>query len=433
MIIITKKQLNIISFIIILILICVFTINIYSNAVSEANIYLSSSKQVIDKEEEVEISININGNKTTAFTSYLYFDNTKFEFVSGPENINVIDNYIIYVWYDNTGGSSPKTLELGVFKFKAKQEGIADFVVQGEFYGGTGQELKTTFNNTKVQIGTEETKLEKMPKEEAGTNVEPNNALLQSLRLDLEGITPDFKENIYQYYITVENRVENIGVQAISQNPNAIINITGNTKLKNGLNNINIKVTSQDGTQTQNYAIQVTKTENIEAANTNLETLAIENVELTPPFTNQEINYKAEISKDIENLKILAIPENEAGTVTINGNTNLQEGENTVTIDVTAPNGFTKKEYTILIYKRNEQEEAAYIQTQEQNKQELENAYKIEEVSAQDTNQEEETNQVKEESTKPQTNTFYIFLVFILAAIIFIIYKLKHFKRKMKL
>ena len=397
---------------------------------SEANIYLSSSKQVIDKGEEVEISININGNKTTAFTSYLYFDNTKFEFVSGPENINVIDNYIIYVWYDNTGGSSPKTFELGVFKFKAKQEGIADFVVQGEFYGGTGQELKTTFNNTKVQIGTEETKLEKMPKEEAGTNVEPNNALLQSLRLDLEGITPDFKENIYQYYITVENRVENIGVQAISQNPNAIINITGNTKLKNGLNNINIKVTSQDGTQTQNYAIQVTKTENIEAANTNLETLAIENVELTPPFTNQEINYKAEISKDIENLKILAIPENGAGTVTINGNTNLQEGENTVTIDVTAPNGFTKKKYTILIYKRNEQEEAAYIQTQEQNKQELENAYKIEEVSAQDTNQEEETNQVKEESTKPQTNTFYIFLVFVLAAIIFIIYKLKHFKRK---
>lgn len=433
MIIITKKQLNIISFIIILILICVFTINIYSNAVSEANIYLSSSKQVIDKGEEVEISININGNKTTAFTSYLYFDNTKFEFVSGPENINVIDNYIIYVWYDNTGGSSPKTFELGVFKFKAKQEGIADFVVQGEFYSGTGQELKTTFNNTKVQIGTEETKLEKMPKEEAGTNVEPNNALLQSLRLDLEGITPDFKENIYQYYITVENRVENIGVQAILQNPNAIINITGNTKLKNGLNNINIKVTSQDGTQTQNYAIQVTKTENIEAANTNLETLAIENVELTPPFTNQEINYKAEISKNIENLKILAISENEAGTVTINGNTNLQEGENTVTIDVTAPNGFTKKKYTILIYKRNEQEEAAYIQTQEQNKQELENAYKIEEVSAQDTNQEEETNQVKEESTKPQTNTFYIFLVFILAAIIFIIYKLKHFKRKMKL
>ena len=429
MIIITKKQIYITSFIIVLILICVFSIVIYSNATAKANITLNSSKQIIENGEEVEISVNINGNKTGAFTSYLYFDNTKFDYISGPENTNLVDNHIIYVWYDQTGGTEPKTNELGVFKFKAKQEGIATFTVQGEYYSQVGQLLQTEFADVNVQIGKEETALEKQAREEKGTNTQADNSLLQSLRLGIEGISPNFAEDVFEYYITVENTINEIEVSAIPQNPNAVVSVIGNTNLKDGVNTINVQVTSQDGTQTKNYVIEVTKTGNIESANTNLETLAIENVELDSPFFSDQTNYKAEVSNTTENLKILAIPESEGATVDITGGNNLQEGNNIVTINVTAENGFTKKKYAVMVYKRNAEEETLYKQQQEENKQALEHAYEIAELNTQDENTvdntvaSDEENKQNEAENKNTNIIWYIVLGMVVVLMVVIIIK----------
>lgn len=365
-----------------------------SIATTTGTVYLSSDKQAIEINEEIEITLNIKDINTAVFTSYLHFDNTKLEYISGPENTNIVDNHIIYVWYDETGGSNAKQGELAKFKFKALQNGTATFTTSGEYFTEAGQQIDINFEGTQVQIGKEETKLQKEAKEEQGTDTTTNNSHLNALRIDVEGIVPTFSKVIYEYDLTIGNEINDIEVLAVSENPNATVEITGNHNLKQGLNDIIIKVISEDKTSESMYKISVTKTENAELANTNLETLAIENVLLNPPFYTNITNYQIEISNDTTNLNILAVPENEQGTVQIIGNENLQEGDNSISVIVTAPNGITTREYNISAYKRNQEEEQKYLEEQKGRLDKLEEAYDIEMHS--DTNEEEKNTEKNE-------------------------------------
>ncbi|MFR2534646.1 MAG: cadherin-like beta sandwich domain-containing protein [Clostridia bacterium] len=127
-----------------------------------------------------------------------------------------------------------------------------------------------------------------------------------------------------------------------------------------------------------------------------MEILAIENTLLTPPFDNQITQYNTQISNNITNLNILAIPENEMGTVQITGNEYLKEGNNTIIITVTAPNEITKRQYFVNVYKRNLEEETKYKEEEQKKEEKLEQAYEIEKTSTVTT--QENTNQVKEEN-----------------------------------
>lgn len=412
---------------IILILIFIFTcchfLN-FSYAINKGIIYLASNQEVIEKGDEVEITINIEDAKTAAFTSYLYFDNLKFEYISGPENANVIDNRVIFVWYDTMGGSGTKNGELAKFKFKAKENGFATFSVQGEFYSEVGQLIQTDFKETQVQIGKEQSNLQKQAEEEQGTSSQSSNATLQVLRLDKEGVIPSFNKETHEYYLTVSSDVQDIEVLAISENPNAMVEITGNTDLKEGLNLITIRVTSEDKMQSNTYTIEVTKTANLELANTNLEILAIENVLLNPPFDSYQTNYKAEVSNATQTINLLAVPENEQATVEVSGKENLVEGNNIVTAIVTAPNGFTKKKYQIEIYKRNIEEEEKY---QEQQKQKLEEAQKISELSINT----DEKEKIKTEDNE-QKGSIIIWIMIIIFVIVVSIVIFRYKKRNLK-
>ena len=81
----------------------------YSFAESKANVFLTSNKSTIRKGEEVEISINIENNKICAYDLNLYFDTNKFEYIKEDELSNLKDDHIISLWYDETGGSNPKS------------------------------------------------------------------------------------------------------------------------------------------------------------------------------------------------------------------------------------------------------------------------------------------------------------------------------------
>lgn len=395
-----------------------------SYASTTGTVYLTSDKEIVDNDEEIEITVNIQNISTAAFNFFLYFDELKLEYVSGPENTNVIENRIIFTWYDETGGNKAKTGELVKFKFKAKEEGTASFSIQGEFYSQIAQLIQTDFKETEIQIGKEKNNLQKQA-EEQGSDLQEDNANLQVLRLDREGIVPSFQKDIYEYYLTIPNDIQDIEVLAISENPNATIEITGNTGLKEGLNVINIKVSSENKSQNKIYTINVTKTKDLALANTNLEILAIEGVLLNLPFDTYITNYKTEIANDIESLNILAIPENEKATVIINGKDSLKEGENIIEITVTAPNGFTKKKYQIIVYKRNAEEEQEYSEEQELNKQNLEQAYEIEELSSN-----EETIQEENEDATKVNFTIGIVVLLVIASIVAIVFVKSKNKKK---
>ena len=392
-------------------------------AINTTKVYLSSDKQMLKKGEEVEITVNIEGMKTSAFNISLYFDPSKWEYVSHLENTNVVENRILYVWYDVNGGNNFKQGNLVTFKFKAKEEGMTTFSIEGSFYHSTGQLIQTHFEGKQIEI-TEEEKSLQNPIEEKGVNKDDNNANLQALRLDREGLIPNFQQQVYEYDITIPNEVNEIKIWAISENEKATVEVQGNTNLQEGLNDIRIRVISADKTQEKVYSIQVTKTNNLGLTNTNLEILAMEDVLLTPPFEASHTYYQAEVAHHKKDIHLLAVPEDERSIIEIMGNENLQEGNNLVTVTVTAPNGFTKRKYQVEVYRRNLEDEQKYQEQQKNNLEQLEEIVEIQEVNTHIT-------EVQENKTKEQNNKMIGKMIGIMViTIIFIVFMIVFFLNK---
>lgn len=402
-----------------------------SFAVETGAVYLQSNYEVVEKGQEVEITVNLKDNEVAAFDFLLYFDNTKWEYVSTLENVNIEDDHILYTWYDRTGGKTPKQGELVKFQFKAKEEGMTTFTINGQFYNSDGQLIQTEFEEEQVQIGRED-KLQSQMMENEGqqteeANTNKSNSYLQTLRIDREGLSPTFDKNIYEYYLTISNEVNEVEVLAISENSNATIDISGNTNLKEGLNTIKIKVISEDKKETKTYSIQITKTADISLANTNLEILAIEDTLLNPPFDANETQYTAEISKEIENLNVFAVAENEKARVNISGDKNLKEGNNTIEIVVTAADGFSKKKYVIEVHKRSQEEQAKYEEEQQSQNEKVEQAYEIEKTGGEDVRQESRDSKENDENGKRKSmNILAIVITAVVLAIVAGILWLKH-------
>ena len=402
--------------------------NVY--AITEGTVYLSCNKQSIEINEEVEVFVNIEGFYSDAYDFELYFDSDKLEFINenDNDNLNIIDNRIIYLWYDENGGIKEKTGNIKTFKFRAKSDGLATFSINGNFYTKKGQEVRTDFKELQIEIGKDETALQKQAKEEIGTSNDKANSKLQNLRLSIEGMVPDFNKDIYNYYLIVNENVNNIEVLTIGENNNSEIVITGNENLKDGLNEIEIKVISEDKTNNSEYIINVTKTNNIEDANTNLETLAIQDFLLYPSFDNNITNYNVEVSSTTDNINLLAIPEDEEASIEIKKGDTLQKGNNEVIITVIAKNNYTKKDYIINVYKRNNDEELKYQEEQKENQESLNEILEKTSITIQ-SNDKQENNK---EQNETRNSIFYIIGIILIFTIILLINKKLKNKSKKK-
>ena len=407
--------------IIIIVAISIFILISPKNTVLASNITIVPSVETVKEGQLFTVQINSNDLNIAALTMKIYYDSTKMEYIKENENTNALENSVIYTWVEENGGiENKKTEEIVELKFKAKEEGIASITANGEFFNANGENIEMNYGESKVQIE----KIEDEVEVESNNNINSDNAFLEVLRLDKEGIIPNFNKEVTEYYITVDNLVDNLQVTAIPENKEASVEIKGNNNLKNGINKIEIIVTSKDNTQKKVYNINVTRTENIDASNTNLETLAIENTTLYPEFYTDILNYKAEVSNDTKSLNILAIPEKISSQVIIEGNNDLKEGKNTITIKVIAENKITQKNYTIEVYKRNAQEEVEELQEQEEK---IEKANELTEekeqeeiINSEEMNIDKEIE--KESENQNQKNNIIILVTTIIILIIIIIY-----------
>lgn len=342
-------------FLIILIMISITSIAVESDGQTQDNIYLDISKSEVKSDEEFSFTINLANIGISAFDLNIYFNENLFQYVSGPENTNVVNGKIITSWYDETGENNAKqNCELVKYTLKAKEIGNELISVQGEFYDSEGNLVQRFTDGIEV-ITEEEGEIEKIEISET-SQTSDDNSKLEIMRLNQEGITPGFSPDVTEYYFLTKD-LNSLEITAIPQNANSEVIITGNTNFKEGLNTININVNSPDKTSVTNYKIYVTKTNNLEQANANLETLAIENVTLEPEFANDIYEYNTIVTNTTENLNILAIPEKQTANVQISGGSNLVYGNNEILINVIAENGYTKKEYKVNVYRRNEEEQ----------------------------------------------------------------------------
>lgn len=409
-----------------ILLLMIFNIPIISLAIEDDyqnNVYLQVANTEIKNGDEFSFTINLDNIHISAFDIQIYFNNELLEYISGPENTNVVGSKIITVWYDETGGENPKqNCELVKYTFKVKEIENEYIAIQGEFYNAEGIQVQS-FTDGIEMIANKETQTEMIDISEE-SEVTSNNSKLKNLRFNHEGITPVFSPDITEYYFLTED-LSTLEVTAIPENTKSEVDVTGNTNFQEGLNTIQINVTSPDKTSKTQYTIWVTKTKDLEKANANLETLAIENVIIEPEFTNDIYQYDAIVSNTTENLNILAIPEKLNAKVEIVGGENLQFGNNEIHITSIAENGYMTKKYKINVYRRDEEEQRIADEEQQLNIQKLNTI-----LEKQD---EEEQSQSENHVIKNMKENIWfviIYLIFTIIIVIFVVYKIRKNKKR---
>lgn len=215
---------------------------------------------------------------------------------------------------------------------------------------GTEEKSEDIISNTEITNISEEDDLKEIVKQQETTSIQvvnkSNEARLKNIKVNVEGLAPKFDKDILEYYLNVDLSVNQIKITAETLDSKAIYSVSGNKNLKKGDNTVTIQVTAEDGTK-ETYYIYVTKVEDLESVNAELETLEIKGFDLSPSFKSDIYNYKLDINEYIKKINIKATPHNENASVEIEGNTDLNYGENTIKINVTAEDKKTVKTYTI--------------------------------------------------------------------------------------
>lgn len=379
---------------------------------AKTSVQLKTDYSKINVGEQFDISVEITGDKVSAIDMDIYFDSNIIEYISGPENTNLVDGRIKLSWFDeNAEGKT--NFSLGNFVFKQKQDGRTNISIKGNCYNEFGDLIETEFKNLQIEKIEDNIQSKIIAEQEVGTSTDTNNALLKFLRTNQEEIIPKFEASINEYYLTTNTDINKLDITAIPENPNSKVEIIGNENFKQGKNIVEIKITSSNLQVVNSYKIFVTKTKDLEKSNVNLENLAIENTILYPSFDTTVTEYKIEIEPNIEKLNILAIPENSKATIDIKGNELLKTGDNEILISVLSEDKINTLVYKIVAHKRNEEEQQKYIEQEEKETMELENLLN-EELETIDVNKE-----INEEE-KTQDNSKIKFMIIVLIILIFI-------------
>lgn len=211
--------------------------------------------------------------------------------------------------------------------------------------------------NTEVQPPKQNKPNNNPSRNEEDDETKSDNTNLKSLKVDVEGLSPEFDKNITEYYLIVDLTIEEVNVEAVPEDEKSKITITGNSDLQEGENTVKILVKAENG-NTKTYTINITKTNDLEKVNATLKSLSVKGFNFYPSFKANIYNYNLTVNEKLTQLEILAETEIEEATYEIIGNENLKEGDNLIKVIVTAKDGETKREYKINVYLSNKSVEA---------------------------------------------------------------------------
>ena len=173
-----------------------------------------------------------------------------------------------------------------------------------------------------------------------------NNKDLKSLEVEGYELTPEFSADVTQYSLTIDENVDVLKVEAVADDEKAKVEITGNDNLLIGENTIEIKVIAEDETE-KTYKINVTKGEEPELE---LSKLTVEGYNITPEFKPDVHEYTLTINDvNVTSLNLEALSDMENASVEIAGNTDLELGENIITILVKSEDGEETSTYQIVV------------------------------------------------------------------------------------
>lgn len=165
-----------------------------------------------------------------------------------------------------------------------------------------------------------------------------SNNYLSDLSVEGYKLTPVFDKQIINYSIEEEITENTIKINAVKDDERASVSGIGEINLQTGENNIRIDVKAENGVE-RAYFIKVVKKIDVEDLKlSSLKLTAISNngereeLYLNKDFSSDIFLYSCNVYSDINKIELDAVSEKEDANITIQGNENLQEGQNIITV-----------------------------------------------------------------------------------------------------
>lgn len=204
------------------------------------------------------------------------------------------------------------------------------------------------------------------------TKIKSNNANLTNLGLSVGNLDKTFDGNTLEYTITgikdtinsvtINPTCDNCDIKITCPNGGCSVSNTKRVTLQAGANEVNVNVTSEDGTSNKTYKLNIYRGD-VTTSSAYLQSLKIKDVVLTPTFNSMTNDYSALLEKDLKELDITTVTEDPNATVEIKGNKDLKVGENTITITISSSDGENKQVYTIKVTKEVKKDTAKKVTT----------------------------------------------------------------------
>ena len=334
--------------ILIMILLCIFALNINAKAESMAQ-FLKCPEEVV-KGEVFSCDIYVNTSNSDPVTKIMgSITQNAIILLDHYEKGQYITNekivYHNFTFTSNDGVPNGETI-LKVYVKVAEDTNYKEGNLQ-LFINEI--KLKNSGSISNIDLKSEKIIFKDNPNPKSSEN------RLSGLSVSDGTLSPNFNSDTLEYTLTTDKEEITITPALIDTKGSVVVSNTTNNivKLQPGKNNIEITVEAENGAK-KVYKLVVTRNTNNAHTiirkgdeNTKLQLLSVdgEKIELKDDNYNYTINVPYETSK----ANLLYSAADSTSTVTVSGDENLKVGENSIIIRVKAPNGVTSKYYLTII------------------------------------------------------------------------------------
>ena len=292
-----------------------FKVDYVLSGLTAKNIELNGIEGIINYDKDVLDLVGISSNSLDDYSNYNYLT-SKYLYASNK----VLDEDSVVL----------------TFTFKAKMEQNTNIKMTNEKVAIDGTEVKLV-SNSDIDI-------------KIARALSTNNDIT-SLTSSIGTFDKPFDKNVLEYTLYVDYWVKSVTLNGVLGDEYASTLAFKEYALTSDKTVITLPVVAENG-DIKSYTINVVKVYP-KSTNNYLSKLEIEGYEIE--FNKDTLEYNIKVSSDVETLDITAVAEDSSARVNIYGNSDFKEGENTVTVVVTAEDG-SERTYTITVDKEAKKE-----------------------------------------------------------------------------
>lgn len=292
-----------------------FKVDYVLSGLTAKNIELNGIEGIINYDKDVLDLVGISSNSLDEYSNYNYLT-SKYLYASNK----VIEKDSVVL----------------TFTFKAKMEQNTNIKMTNEKVAIDGTEVKLV-SNSDIDV-------------KIVRALNTNNDIT-SLTSSIGTFDKPFDKNVLEYTLYVDYWVKSVTLNGVLGDEYASTLAFKEYALTGDTTVITLPVVAENG-DIKSYTINVVKVYP-KSTNNYLSKLEIEGYEIE--FNKDTLEYSIKVSSDVETLDITAVAEDAGARVNIYGNSDFKEGENTVTVVVTAEDG-SERTYTITVDKEAKKE-----------------------------------------------------------------------------